>query len=92
MQNKQEALLAMGYATRQGIRVPPGNAHHSFTAFEALTGSNYHRPCQFTYAASSISLQASPYSLNNLPCTPTEVLPELTGYAYTNTHIPSLTH
>ena len=56
-QNKQEELLAVGFASRQGIRVPPGNAHYSFTAFEALTRSNYHRPCQFTYAPSSVSLQ-----------------------------------
>ena len=45
-------------ATTQGIKLHNSATPVSFTAFEALTKSNYHRPCQFTYAPSSISLQA----------------------------------
>ena len=50
-------------ATTQGIKVPSSATPVSFTAFEALTRSNYHRPCQFTYAPSSISLQAGHLAL-----------------------------
>jgi hypothetical protein len=57
LQNKQEELLAVGHASQQGIKIAPANNHVSFTAFEALTRSNYHRPCQFTYGPASVSLQ-----------------------------------
>lgn len=47
----------MGRASQQGIRISPGDSYVSFTAFEGLTKSNYHRPCQFTYGPASVSLQ-----------------------------------
>ena len=57
LQSKQEELLAIGFAQEGGIRVPNVSGLLGFTGFEGLTKSNYHRPCQFTYAPNSISLQ-----------------------------------
>lgn len=59
----KEQLLALGRAQMGGIEVPGVAKLLGFSAFEAHAGSKLHRPCEYTFTPSGLSLQVPPLSM-----------------------------
>ena len=56
-------LMAVGRASAEGVLVHGRAAPLGMTGFEALAGSSAHRPAQFTFTSTGVSLQVGGHSM-----------------------------
>ena len=56
--SKQGAVMAVGRAHAEGIEVHGNPKLLGYTAFEATSGSTYHRPAEHTHTSRGVTLQA----------------------------------